>query len=423
MSSMLTNNWEQVQRAIATYSRQQAAIGDALRQYQRLLESPAMARIRATLDQQRAQRAELNALLERYRSPFLAAQEQLRRTRAIDAALRQQTEALEQMSKKMANMTSLAGPQLLQVPSLLDDVTVAWAARISRAVAEAHVQQMEQFCALAIRPPVFLRQRSSEILDAEHEDEFAEHAAAKSVVVAAKGTELITEASVAVLDAMERGEIGLSADITFTTPCNMPELLIAEAQSIIAGSPEQLDNPELHRESALFRVVQLGIAAVHGVIHANSLWSISGLDDKLFTYTDRSVAGLVALPQFWGSDSQALCEVVRTLYMILYEGAGSDSLRFLTNGLLTRPEAQVVWDVKQFRNYYCDHDPEHGSRDDIREKREKLADLCRRYIDAPLPKTHGHFAIIIVELLRGTVAFLRLVCDRLQSQGDEHQEA
>ena len=115
----------------------------------------------------------------------------------------------------------------------------------------------------------------------------------------------------------------------------------------------------------------------------------------------------------------AFCRIVRDLYFLLYEGGGGDSLRFLQDGLASTHEAEVIFDVKQFRNYYCDHDLEHGSRSDIRDKKRKLAALCNRYIGQPLPRSSDDFAAIVMGLYRRINGFLRLVYERLEARASD----
>lgn len=268
---------------------------------------------------------------------------------------------------------------------------------------------------LAERPPLVLEQIAKQLAGEAEESGDTQEIEAASVTVGAAtfGTTLIQHATIGVLQSVSTDDlVGLPASADLS-PMNLTRLIAGEIQYRIRSDPNQVDNPDLYKQSRFIGVANALCEVAYGVIRCNSLRPEPG---KLFKYTDASVQALLHLSQFFAVTKQAFCEIVKCLYFVLYEGAGSKHLRFLEENLVTEDEAQVVFDIKQFRNYYCYHDIEHGEASNIRKKKAKLSALFERYIGVPLPSKPEHFGGILIKLIQRVGHFLQLITQRLEQK-------
>lgn len=269
---------------------------------------------------------------------------------------------------------------------------------------------------LAARPTTVLSELSEALQEEDVRnggDGLETPTAAVAVGAATVGTAIVQRAAVTVIERLLPDEWEPDAEDGDLPPCNMGHLAALEVQIMIQRDPTLAHDPCLYQNLKSVRLARLSASVVNGVRKCNSLWDGDG---KLFTYTDRSVEALLTLTQHFDVTPDAFCRLVRDLYIVAYEAAGGDRLRFLVDGLVSDADAKVVFDIKQFRNLFCDHDLEHGSRNEIQRKKRKLAELCTAYIGRPRPRSGQDLGAIGIELLRRTNRFLRLLYGRLETR-------
>lgn len=98
------------------------------------------------------------------------------------------------------------------------------------------------------------------------------------------------------------------------------------------------------------------------LITCNRAKKING-KDAIFKYTDKFVEAIVTLSRINSGDEHSLGDLIDALYLLVYEGAGKDKLRFLCDfgGPLKSQDCEFVWHLKHLRNKWLRHDIEHGN--------------------------------------------------------------
>lgn len=150
------------------------------------------------------------------------------------------------------------------------------------------------------------------------------------------------------------------------------------------------------------------------VPECNTIAEVGGLE-QIFSYTSTLVESLQALPFSVATDRDSLARVVDALYFVLYEGAGSTSLRYLAEGLLTREECTVVWRLKHLRNKWLRHDPERGDPGDVRRNRTALREALSGLGLHTTPRRRDDYVLLHRSLMNGAIDMLELLSDRLAS--------
>jgi hypothetical protein len=110
-----------------------------------------------------------------------------------------------------------------------------------------------------------------------------------------------------------------------------------------------------------------------------------------------------------------LARVVEDLYIVLYEAAGKDKLRYLERNYLTREECEIVWKIKHLRNKWLSHDAEHGSDRDIRESRRLRLEALKWLGIERIPTQRNEYARLHGLLLEKVHQFLTLLLTRIAS--------
>lgn len=134
---------------------------------------------------------------------------------------------------------------------------------------------------------------------------------------------------------------------------------------------------------------------------------------SIFTYTATMIEALQTLPFTVATDRDGLARVVDALYFVLYEGAGTDNLRYLANGLLTDAECDVVWRVKHLRNKWLRHDPERGDDRNVRKSRQVLSEAFEAFGIQGLPRLRNDYVQLHRALIHKAVLLLESLSNRL----------
>lgn len=103
-----------------------------------------------------------------------------------------------------------------------------------------------------------------------------------------------------------------------------------------------------------------------------------------------------------------VARVVNALFLLLYEGGGSHSLRLLTpnGGPLTPEQCDAIWWLKELRRIEF-HDLDHGDPTESRRKWRKYGETLSAIGLQHLPSTPEEFALLQRRLYEGLVAVLR----------------
>lgn len=106
---------------------------------------------------------------------------------------------------------------------------------------------------------------------------------------------------------------------------------------------------------------------------------------------------------------------INYLYSILYEGAGSQHLRFLSGNYVSRDECEALWNLKYLRNKWLDHDIEHGSESSINRSWADLANTLKYFGFQNLPQSAPEFVRLQQNILDRILSFLSLLVVRIET--------
>jgi hypothetical protein len=108
-----------------------------------------------------------------------------------------------------------------------------------------------------------------------------------------------------------------------------------------------------------------------------------------------------------------LAYVVENLYIVLYESAGKDKLRYVEGGYVTGDECEVIWKIKHLRNKWLSHDADHGKETDIKKSWRARMDALQWLGVESMPTTKEDYSVIHQCLLNKVEEFLSLLLTRI----------
>ena len=193
-------------------------------------------------------------------------------------------------------------------------------------------------------------------------------------------------------------------------------LLVVERRELAAAAGEAgvLDIADIRAGLRAARVSGKSLRVQDLLFDCNEAAMVSR-KDGVFEYTTRMLSALCRLPFVVPLTRELFGEVVDALYFALYEGAGSDHLRYMQpNGPLTKDECEFVFCVKHLRNKWLRHDPEHGSERSIQ---RSFADLKNALVFFGLdhvPTKPREFRSLHEAMIDKAEAFLGILLSRLQ---------
>lgn len=135
--------------------------------------------------------------------------------------------------------------------------------------------------------------------------------------------------------------------------------------------------------------------------------------DTVFKLTPMVLLSFSGLLGTVAQNRATLAQVVENLYVVLYESAGKDKLRYLELNYLTREECEIIWKIKHLRNKWLSHDAEHGSEGKIREARRLRLDALQWLGVERVPIRQNEYARVQSLLLEKVEEFLTLLLTRI----------
>jgi hypothetical protein len=141
--------------------------------------------------------------------------------------------------------------------------------------------------------------------------------------------------------------------------------------------------------------------------------------DNVFSHTNRSLRASARLPLLLPRDLNCLREAVEHLYFLIYEGAGSDNLRFevgkSASGVFQRTEDAfaAVMDLKFLRSKWLCHDPEHGAQSDAKTYQTVMRVFQRLGVSGE-PASPEDYQKLYLRLVHGLRSFLEELRERLR---------
>ncbi len=140
--------------------------------------------------------------------------------------------------------------------------------------------------------------------------------------------------------------------------------------------------------------------------------------ETVFKLTSMLLISFSSLLGTVAQNRMTLAQVVESLYIVLYESAGKDKLRYLERNYLTREECELIWKIKHLRNKWLSHDADHGSERDIRESRRLRLEALNWLGVERIPTQREEYARIQRLLLERVEEFLALLLRRIAGADD-----
>lgn len=182
----------------------------------------------------------------------------------------------------------------------------------------------------------------------------------------------------------------------------------------IGELPVEATYPVLVRFSSAASLAELARQTLNAVLRCNKASKLKG-KNEVFKLTIQAQEALVMLPGLVVRDESSLRDFVTYFYMLVYEGAGDQKLRFLKEqgGPLERTECDVLWNLKALRNKWLTHDPEHGDSKSIDRSYRNLADALKDLGLNNYPSTKSDFEDLQRALLTSLLTFHQLLERRI----------
>ena len=230
-------------------------------------------------------------------------------------------------------------------------------------------------------------------------------------------------ASLALADAQHLANIdALSSFATATVDderVSMPRLLAGP----FVQQEELLDLPEVDDEEEVDMLASRSPAAQASersrevltlTTCCNKASCVKG-GSEIFKPTTKVMEVFTDLPWLTPQDEKTFAEFIDCVYFVLYEGAGKDNLRFLSDhgGPLARGDCQVVWCIKILRNKWLRHDVDHGKQSDIERSWGDLGSNLRWLGLEGYPRSRADFRRLHERLLEEVGDFLSKLLHRI----------
>lgn len=139
--------------------------------------------------------------------------------------------------------------------------------------------------------------------------------------------------------------------------------------------PPEATYSVLVRFSSAALLAELTRQTLNAVLRCNKACKLQG-SEEIFKSTNQAQEALVMLPGIVVRDESSLRDFITYFYMLIYEGAGDQKLRFLKDngGPMETDECEAIWNLKALRNKWLIHDPEHGDSKSINRSYRTLAE-------------------------------------------------
>lgn len=135
--------------------------------------------------------------------------------------------------------------------------------------------------------------------------------------------------------------------------------------------------------------------------------------EPIFKITSTFLLSISNLLNTVTNNRDTLILVVQCLYLILYEAAGKDKLRFQIKNYVTDTECEVVWKIKHLRNKWLSHDADHGKERDIKKSWQSRAEALQWFGIDGMPTKTDDYIFLHNCLLSKVEEFLTLLLERV----------
>jgi hypothetical protein len=218
--------------------------------------------------------------------------------------------------------------------------------------------------------------------------------------------EHVTDATRLIID-VEAEEQDATESQMSTPQTEYPIYEVVQLDLIDVGDlPPEATYSVLVRFSSAATLAELTRQTLSAVLRCNKTGKL-GARQEIFKATTLAQEALVALPGLVVRDESSLRDFITHLYILIYEGAGDQKLRFLkeNGGPMERDECDAVWNLKALRNKWLIHDPEHGDDKAILKSYRSLAEALKNLGLNSFPSAKRDFEELQRKVLNALLAF------------------
>lgn len=135
--------------------------------------------------------------------------------------------------------------------------------------------------------------------------------------------------------------------------------------------------------------------------------------NTIFTLTSTLWLSAWKLTGVVPTNKDSFAIIVDCLYLMLYEGAGKDKLRFIEQGYINASEAELIWKIKHLRNKWLRHDIDHGKESDIKKSHQHRKEALEWFGLGKVPYSKDEFIFLYNSLMLRVEEFLKLLLERV----------
>ena len=170
--------------------------------------------------------------------------------------------------------------------------------------------------------------------------------------------------------------------------------------------PPEATYTVLLRFSSAATLAGLTRQTLSAILRCNKTSKLRG-SQEIFKATTQAQEALIVLPGLVVRDESSLRDFITYLYMLIYEGAGDQKLRFIKDngGPMERDECDAIWNLKALRNKWLIHDPEHGDAKAIDKSYRSLAEALTSLGQNTFPNTKQEFEELQRKVLNTLLEF------------------
>ena len=197
---------------------------------------------------------------------------------------------------------------------------------------------------------------------------------------------------------------------------NAPLIQQQELLCYSGNTQDENDINALVAISTTARTEQKARSVLGLIISCNEAGKMSELGEEFFKPITRMMTVFNDLPWISATDKWRLADVIDCLYLIFYEGAGKDNLRYIDKhgGPLTNDDCDLIWCIKHLRNKWFRHDIDHGKDNEIRKSWKVLSEKFQWLGLASYPMSIQHYQLIHYKLLELSESFLLCMLTKLE---------
>jgi hypothetical protein len=222
------------------------------------------------------------------------------------------------------------------------------------------------------------------------------------------GTDLIVDSLADIADDVPESVAETHPPIVNLFQIQKEELLARGDLIVVVSSTELVETSPAALTAKRARTI------VELAIHINRTAKLAG-DEEIFKPTTSYIEAQNLLQWVVVTSERELGALIDALYIMLYEAAGSDDLRYLD--LIGKDECQVVWTVKHLRNKLLRHDPDHGANSSQNRSWEQLRQALSWLGLNTLPRATNEYRHMQDRLMREVEAFLERIYGALRQRG------